>query len=221
MNSEGYIPRSDSAFLLWVKKLLAYVMLNFERWRIYAPEEKVNVLLTEFEQTLQKAQEPNRGKVDVTNKNDARRALEKEIRTYVQGFLARNPYLTNADRNEMSLTVYDTISTQVGTPKVRAMGKIIYKGAGLLDLHIAPEADISEDRRAYYGCKIVFQVMDFNAPAPIDENELHESRFSRRKKESFVFQPKNSGKKIYFSIRYESSKGAPGPWCPIFSAVIP
>ncbi|MDR3352901.1 MAG: hypothetical protein LBO00_07885 [Zoogloeaceae bacterium] len=30
-----------------------------------------------------------------------------------------------------------------------------------------------------------------------------------------------SGKTIYFCVRYENAKGEPGPWGPIFSAVIP
>ena len=221
MSTGNYIPRGDSAFLLWVKKLLAYVVLHCMRWRVGAPEDSMNDLLITFEQALQKAQEANHGKVDITIKNDARRALEKDVRTYVQGFLARNPYVTNADREEMALPVYDTIPTQVGTPKVRAMGKIIYKGAGSLELHITPEADISEDKRAYYGCKILFGVTDADAPVPTSETELHESVFTRRKREAFIFQPKDSAKRVHFCIRYENSKGQAGPWCPIFSAVIP
>ena len=221
MNSESYIPRGDSALLIWVKNLLAYVMLHFERWRIYAPDDSFNNLVTTYEQALEKAQKTNRGKVDVTNKNVARKALEKASRSYVQGFLAKNPYVTNTDRKEMGLTIYDTISTTVGTPKVRAMGKIIYRGAGSLELHIAPEADISEDKRAYYGCKILYGVFDADAPAPVSETELHESIFTRRKKEAFIFQPKDSAKKVYFCIRYENSKGNAGPWCPMFPAVIP
>ena len=33
--------------------------------------------------------------------------------------------------------------------------------------------------------------------------------------------PQTSGKTVYFCVRYENAKGEPGPWGPIFSAVIP
>jgi hypothetical protein len=46
-------------------------------------------------------------------------------------------------------------------------------------------------------------------------------RFVRKKKESFVFQPQDSGKRAYFALRYENSKGEAGPWCPIFSVLVP
>ena len=131
------------------------------------------------------------------------------------------PPLTNSDLVGLGLKPKDTTPTPIGVPKVRAVGKIAFKGSGWLELHIAPETDISEDKRAYYGCKIVYAVMNADAPAPQSEKELTVNMFTRRKKEVFIFQPQDAIKKIYFSLRYENSKGQAGPWCPIFAAVIP
>jgi hypothetical protein len=55
----------------------------------------------------------------------------------------------------------------------------------------------------------------------ISGEELPHSRFTRRKKELFDFPQEDRGKTIYFCVRYENAKGEPGPWGPIFSAVIP
>ncbi|MDR2260454.1 MAG: RHS repeat protein [Azoarcus sp.] len=41
------------------------------------------------------------------------------------------------------------------------------------------------------------------------------------KRERMDFAQEESGKTIYFCVRYENAKGEPGPWGPIFSAVIP
>jgi hypothetical protein len=65
------------------------------------------------------------------------------------------------------------------------------------------------------------KVIEASVPAPQSETELTESRFTRRKREVFIFQPGDAAKRIYFSMRYENSKGQTGQWCPIFSAVIP
>jgi hypothetical protein len=46
-----------------------------------------------YEEALERAQASNRGSIDVHNKNTARKVLEKEARNFVQGFLARNPYV--------------------------------------------------------------------------------------------------------------------------------
>jgi len=131
------------------------------------------------------------------------------------------PPLTEADLIGLGLKPKDNTPTPIGVPKMRAVGKVIYKGAGLLDLLISPDSDISDDPRAYHGCKVLYTVLDTSAKPPESEKELTESLFTRRKKESFIFQPKDSARRIYFCLRYENSKGQAGPWCPIFSAIIP
>jgi hypothetical protein len=56
---------------------------------------------------------------------------------------------------------------------------------------------------------------------PVSGTELPHSLFTKRKRELFDFPAEDSGKTVYFCIRYENSKGKSGPWGPIFSAVIP
>jgi hypothetical protein len=88
--------------------LCEYETKNALRFQVPAPSGEVTDNLERFETCLKKASEPNRGKVDVLKKNEARAALVKDIRTYVQGFLAKNPNVTNADREEMGIPIYDT-----------------------------------------------------------------------------------------------------------------
>jgi hypothetical protein len=177
--------------------------------------------MADFETKLAKMSDPNHGKIDTLEKNTSRKTLEKACREYVQGFLARNPLVTDVDRERLGISVYDTIPTVISIPKVRAMIKVVYKGAGHLELHTAPEGDISEDRRAYHGIKIQFDLFNADAPAPETRDVLNRSVFTRRKKEPFVFQPEDSAKRMYFCARYENSKGQAGPWSTITSAVIP
>jgi hypothetical protein len=46
-------------------------------------------------------------------------------------------------------------------------------------------------------------------------------RFTRRKKETVVFDAAESGMTAYFCARYENQKGFHGAWGPVVSAVIP
>jgi hypothetical protein len=220
--NKKYIPANDSHFWKWVKNLYIESVNGFVQWKIAAPELFLEAPMNDFETKLAKMSDPNRGKIDTLEKNVARKKLEKACREYVQGFLARNPLVTDVDRERLGISVYDTIPTTVSIPKVRAMVKVAYNGAGHLELHVAPEADISEDRRAYYGCKIQFHLFHADAPPPPDNRDaLNRSVFTRRKKEPLVFQPEDSAKRMYFCARYENSKGQAGPWSNIMSAVIP
>jgi hypothetical protein len=56
---------------------------------------------------------------------------------------------------------------------------------------------------------------------PVSGDELPHSLFTKRRKELFDFPMEDSGKTVYFCIRYENSKGKAGPWGPIISAIIP
>ncbi|MDR1930756.1 MAG: hypothetical protein LBQ44_09045, partial [Treponema sp.] len=61
------------------------------------------------------------------------------------------------------------------------------------------------------------------AAPPRTGDDLPHSVFTRRKKYRFDFDG-NSGKTVYFCLRYENDKGGEegeGPYGPILSAVIP
>jgi hypothetical protein len=55
---------------------------------------------------------------------------------------------------------------------------------------------------------------------PKTGKDLPESLFTRRKKERFDFDGE-SGKTVYFCLRYENPAGKAGSFGPILSAVIP
>jgi hypothetical protein len=57
--------------------------------------------------------------------------------------------------------------------------------------------------------------------AAVTGDELPHSRFTRRRRIVIEFNAADSGKTVYFSIRFENAKGDKGPWGPVFSAVIP
>jgi hypothetical protein len=55
---------------------------------------------------------------------------------------------------------------------------------------------------------------------PLTGDDLPHSMWLRRRRERLIFTG-DSGKTVYFCIRYENSKGDVGPWGPIFFAVVP
>ena len=196
--------------------------LNEKQMEWGVPVEKITNLAAALSEAETENSIPvgERSKVSNSRLKIAFNTLTGEMRDIKRRYFFVPP-LTNTDLIGLGLKPKDTIPTSVTVPKVRALGKIAFKSSGSLDLHIAPETDISEDKRAYYGCKIAYAVMNVDELAPKSEKELTESIFTRRKKEAFIFQPQDAAKKVYFSLRYENSKGQAGPWCPIFAAVIP
>jgi hypothetical protein len=52
--------------------------------------------LTAYETAFEAAQNPNRGKVDVLNKNEAKDALLGSLRSFIKAYLVYNPAVSDA-----------------------------------------------------------------------------------------------------------------------------
>jgi hypothetical protein len=131
------------------------------------------------------------------------------------------PPLLEADFSSLGIKPKDSVPTPVGVPTIRPKADVKYSSKGVLELTITPAGDISDDTRMYYGCRIMYDVIPVTDEAPTNVRQLFESRFTKRKKETFIFKTEDSTKMFYFAIRYENSKGVSGEWSEIFSAVIP
>ena len=132
-----------------------------------------------------------------------------------------NPPLTDADLLSLGLKPKDTEPTPVADPTGMAEASIAFPGRTQLRIYIKHVGEKEKDARVNYGCRIYYGLYAADATPPATGNDLRESRFTRRKKELFTFEPKDTGKIAYFCIRYENSKGKAGPWGMLTSALIP
>ena len=73
---------------------------------------------------------PNHGKIGAPNKNETKKTLDTALRTYIQGFIARNPLLTDEDRERMGLPLRDAISTPHPAPGVKPAAEAVPSGKG-------------------------------------------------------------------------------------------
>jgi len=218
---KDYIPSNDKDLFEWIRFLIMYAEEFCERWGVKPPPEEFKTLFDDFTAKMTKANEPNSGIVDKRAKNEAKARLIKAARDYVQGHIARNTDVTVADKLEMRLPVYDTIPTTVLDPTGQAEASLTFPGRTQLMLTIKHVEGTQSDPRAYYGCRIYYGVYAAGDTPPESGKDIRASKFTRRRKELFTFQPEDSGKTAYFCIRYENSKGKAGPWGPLGSAIIP
>lgn len=221
MSSHSYVPRSGAAFCSWAKNLYTYVIKHQDSWEIPKIPPALADDLIKLDELVARCAAPGHTDLDTGAKNDLWRSVEKETRAYVQGLVIRNPAVTDDDRRAMALPVRDATPTPIGDPVGEVVADVAYSGRSELMLSIRHVEGTPFDRRANYGVKIAWDILPFDSPAPRSASELHRSVFTRRKKEPFTFEQSDAGKKAWFSLRYENSKGRAGYWGQIFSAVIP
>jgi len=224
MASRDWFPSTRGEMLTMAKNWNLQINSKGKRdWRMDDEEvaafgEAFNNFETEMNRPM-----ANRTVITNTNLKKATDNLTAIMRDTKRRFL-HCPPLMETEIVSLGLKTKDTTPTPVGKPKVRPNLVIGRKGEATLDLSIKPAADISADKRPYYGCKVFYDLLDFNAPAPKSVNDFSPNSrmlFTRKQKEKLIFTTQDSGKKAYFFLRYENGKGEAGPWSNIFSAVIP
>jgi hypothetical protein len=146
-----------------------------------------------------------------------------------------SPPLTDADYIDLGLNAPDTVKNPVSVPTGQETGEVTYTGPTLLTLNMKYLAGTVIDPRSDYGFQMYYGILPpggasaeeavnsrrYLMKVPVSGEDLPLNQFTRRKKETIVFSPEDSGKTAYFRIRIENSKGQSGPWGPMFQAVIP
>jgi hypothetical protein len=221
MGNYQYIPRNAVAFVNWLIKLLAYVGKNYARWGIATLSEGFEERAEELRKLTDKCLDKDHSPVDTLRRNEARKTIERDVRSLLKGFVLYNPNVTEEDRRIMGLPVRDSVRTPVGDPEGQVTAKIKFPNERTLELHIEHVGDVPTDKRANYGVKIAYDVFPMDAPAPENASALHRAEFTRRKKKLFTFDEGESRKIAWFRLRYENRKGKAGQWGPMISAVIP
>ena len=169
---------------------------------------------------------------ETAEKNRVRKSSEKILRAFVKVYLRYHPDVTNEDRDNMGVPNDDTVRTPVPKPTAQVEADIKYPGVHLVELiNIRPVNKENYDTKADYGVRIFWGIMGeptesdrFRLSSPPSKGEdLPHSTFSHRKRFLFDFEG-DSGKTVYFCLRYENEKGGDegeGPFGPILNTVIP
>jgi hypothetical protein len=221
MPKKDYIPTNDGQFLAWAKNLYAYALARFSGWLIPSPQLTLEAPLAGFETALAKLDDPNYGKVDMERKKAARKVCEKAFRVYVQGYLARNPAVTDEDRVAMGIPVYKTVKGETSLPETVPEIEV---DTGTPRRHKVHYRDRGSKRRGkpagVAGVEIRWAILD-HYPVSVEE-ELFKSGFDTASPWVNDFDEADRGKKVYYCGRWEApAEGGKGPFGEVVEAIVP
>ncbi|MDR0561745.1 MAG: hypothetical protein LBG73_03570 [Spirochaetaceae bacterium] len=215
-----YIPHQDGAFLEWAKTLSAYVTPKLTDFNIPgAVLPPLQTQLTAYETAFNAAQNPNRGKVDVLNKNEAKEALTARLRSFVKAYLAYNPAVSDADKENMGLPLHNGARTPAPVP-----GTIpeLELDSSVIRQIIVHFRDNGSDRRGkpahVHGVELRWSLLD---GPPHSVEDLTKSAFDTASPYTFKFDEADRGKALYICPCWENNKGEKGPYGEIYKAIVP
>jgi hypothetical protein len=177
-------------------------------------------MIETFETAYAKAEDPNRGKADVKEKNVARAALEKAVRQFVREHLAFNSDISDEERERVGLPIRksgrtpspiakDSPDCDVDTSVIGHI-TILFFERGSKHKKGKPEGQ--------HGSEIAWIVSD---TPPARWEDLIHSTIDTNSPFTLVFENDQRGKTIYFALRWENTRGEKGPWSSILNAIIP
>jgi hypothetical protein len=165
-------------------------------------------------------------------RDDAWAAAVKAMEHFAAYQVRYNEKMTPTQRYELLGVRTAKPGSPIPPPEIFPIAEVSYINAHLLALiNIRPSNAEEDDPRSDYGVRIFWGVL--GEPSENDKfriavppkvgNDLPHSTFTRRKKYVFNFEG-DSGKTVWFGLRYENPSGGKaneGPFAPLFSVVIP
>jgi hypothetical protein len=214
-----YIPYGDAELLVFAKNLGSYALANASRWQVPGPKEFLDAPVTAFESALALYEDPNHGKIDTLNKNETKQALASALRTYVQGFIARNPAVTDADRERMALPLRDTTPTPHPAPEVKPEAEAVPSGKGRHTVTaLNPRTGTKKKPPLCTGVAFAHRMRGMDEPRAKAEDMP--SVFQTGTVKEFQWGEDCYGKVVDYACVYEGEGGKRGPWSDVASLIV-
>jgi hypothetical protein len=222
--SKDYIPHNDAEFDNFFKFLNQYVNEKCatsppSAWN-HIPHE-ARAALTEAYDTWHIAHDKTIGPhtpVETRAKNEARKAVERKLRPFVNQYL-RFPPVTNEDRDAMSIHNRDEIKTPIPAPLTRPEYTIKVKDIRRLTVNFWDQGSESKAKpHGSDGAVICWAVRD---TPPASAKELTNWQLATRSPFTLEFDEAERGKTVYLALCWQNDKGQRGSWSEIRNAVIP
>jgi hypothetical protein len=141
------------------------------------------------------------------------------LRAYVQGFAARNPAVTDEDKEKMSLPLRDTTPTHHPAPDIRPETEAEPSGRGTHTVTaINPHTRTKEKPPMTAG--IAFACRVRRADEPKSHAEDMPSEFQAGAVKTYQWAEADYGKVADYAAAYENSTGKRGAWSNVISLLI-
>lgn len=167
------------------------------------------------------AENPERTRSDVRERQDARKRSEPVVRSFCQRFFYDAPqYVTAAQLAAMMLPARDPARSPIGKPSVRVVIEVepSKTRTHVLRWHV----DEDKSKALPYGTNgwvLVYKVLEPGEPVPSDPDEFGHSMLVTRNPYTVDHKPGAEGKRVAYAGAFQNGKGQKGEWGEIVVAV--
>jgi hypothetical protein len=227
---KDWLPFNHTALYDKAQQTVVYLMDAANRNRMgFAPDTAQGEWLdsefaprcTAFTEAYQTWENPaTRTRVMTTILTGARKEFEAVYRQLYSGFLRQSPLVTNADLTAMGFPERTTSRrNRIPPPDTIPSATIHLPSPGVVEIHYR---DMGTQNRAkpdgVHGAEIAWEILE---TPPGSWESLTNVSINIQTPIRLSFDLDVQGKKLYFALRWENTRGEKGPWSAIHSTVIP
>jgi hypothetical protein len=156
--------------------------------------------------------------VDVLTKNEAKKALTHSLRTFIKAYLAYNPAVSDADKENMGMPLHDGTRTPAPVPATIPELELDSSVIRQITVHFKDAGSGKRGKPAHvHGVELRWELLEAT-PSSVDG--LKSSAFDTASPYTFKFDEPDRGKSLYICPRWENNKGDKGPWGEIYKAIV-
>jgi hypothetical protein len=221
MSGNKFVPTKAADFNLWVAVLASYIEKNRERFNFPGDVwDALNALLEVWKEKYAVAVTPaTRTSAAVLEKDEARTALEREVRRDVKEFLTYSRFVTDADRENMGLPVHKTTHTPAPKPTTVPEFRVDTSIIRRLTIHFQAAGSKTKAKPAgVHGAEVKWAIL---ASPPTTVDDIIHSSFDTNSPLTLEFGEPERGKSVYLCLRWENTRGDKGPCSKIAMAIVP
>ena len=216
----NYMPLNTELFNVFQNNIYNVIVANAERWGI--PATAIAILtairtiwvaaLTDFNT------QSSRTHAVIRTKNNVQKEYTSKLRMFIKSYLINNMAVTDADKLDMALPVYDNTRTPAPTPTTRPSLTIDFSQIGRHTVNVRNEGANNLARpKGVVGYELRALIGDATEPSIENMPMIGMSLKSARLVE---YTSANRGKFVWYVARWVNSHEENGPWSEMVGALI-
>jgi hypothetical protein len=216
----SYMPSNSDAFDILQNNVYNSVVLNSDRWGISQeaiieldpPRDRWILAISTFNNLA------TRTPAATQEKNDAQKGYTSDLRMFIQGHLMHNKSVTDADRRDMGLPVYDKTKTHAPVPDTRPTLSVDFSQVGRHKIRVRNEDSNSSARPKG---AVGFELWSFVGDSEPQFDKMKLTGVIMRSSHVLDYASSDRGKRVWYVARWVNSRGDKGPRSEIIFAIIP